>query len=149
VTDAIMTGLDQVRALAENAARSPMMQLLEVSTVSAELGGVVMSATPRATFNNQVGVMHGGYIATLLDNACGAAAHSVLDGAHYCLTLEIKVAYLRAIHADMGPLTIEGRVQKAGRQIINTEGVVRDAQGRELATATSTLIVQAIAEMPK
>lgn len=141
-----MSGLDQVRALTEKTVRSPMMQLLEVSAVSAEEGRVVMSATPREDFNNQVGVMHGGYIATLLDNACGAAAHSTLDGAHYCLTLEIKVAYLRPIHVSTGPLTIIGWVQKAGRQIINTEAVVRDAQGRDLATATSTLIVQEIPE---
>jgi len=141
-----MTGIDQVRALAEAKAQSPMMQLLGVSVVAAEKGGVTMAATPRDSFHNQVGVMHGGYIATLLDNACGAAAHSVLDGDHYCLTLEIKVAYLRPITVGTGPLTIVGRVQKAGRQVIVTEGVIRDGQGRDLATATSTLIVQAITE---
>jgi uncharacterized protein (TIGR00369 family) len=90
-----------------------------------------------------VGIAHGGYT-SLLDNACGAAAHSVQDGGHYCLTLGIKVAYLRAIHADSGTLEIVGRVQKAGRQVVVTEGVIRDAQGRDLATATSTLIVQPI-----
>lgn len=135
-----------MRTLTDKSVRSPMMRLLDVTAVSAEPGHVVMSATPRADFNNQAGIMHGGYIATLLDNACGAAAHSVLGDAQYCLTLEIKVAYLRAIHVDAGPLTIEGRVQKAGRQIVATEAVVRDAQGRDLATATSTLIVQNIPE---
>ena len=140
------TGVDQVLAMAEAKAQSPMMQLLGARVLGAEQGRVTMAATPSARFNNQVGVMHGGYIATLLDNACGAAAHSVLDGDHYCLTLEIKVAYLRAIRADIGPVTIVGWVQKAGRQIINTEAVIRDAQGRDLATATSTLIVQAITD---
>jgi uncharacterized protein (TIGR00369 family) len=139
-------GLDQVLAMAEAKAQSPMMQLLGARVVGAEKGRVIMAATPTVTFNNQVGVMHGGYIATLLDNACGSAAHSVLDGAHYCLTLEIKVAYLRAIHVETGELTVTGWVQKAGRQIINTEGVIRDAAGRDLATATSTLIVQDIPE---
>jgi hypothetical protein len=33
-----MSGLDQVRALTEKTVRSPMMQLLEVSAVSAEEG---------------------------------------------------------------------------------------------------------------
>ncbi|MDE1916539.1 MAG: PaaI family thioesterase [Sphingomonadales bacterium] len=141
-----MSGLDQVRALAEKTVRSPMMQLLDVGAVSAEPGHVVMAATPRPDFNNQVGIMHGGYIATLLDNACGAAAHSVLDGKHYCLTLEIKVAYLRPVRADAGPLTVVGRVQKAGRQVIMTEAVLRDGQERDLATATSTLIVQPITD---
>ncbi len=139
-----MSGVDQVLALKETMARSPMMRLLEVEVVSAQHGEVVLSATPDHRFDNQVGIAHGGYIASLLDNACGAAAHSVQDGRHYCLTLEIKVAYLRAIHADSGTLEIVGRVQKAGRQVVVTEGVIRDAQGRDLATATSTLIVQPI-----
>jgi uncharacterized protein (TIGR00369 family) len=139
-------GLEQVLAMAEAKTQSPMMKMLGASVVAAEQGSVTMAATPRADFKNQAGVMHGGYIATLLDNACGAAAHSVLDGDHYCLTLEIKVAYLRAIRVETGPLTVTGRVQKAGRQVIVTEGVLRDARGTDLATATSTLIVQPITE---
>jgi len=139
-----MSGVDQVLALKETMARSPMMRLLDVEVTSAQHGEVVMRATPDHRFDNQVGIAHGGYIATLLDNACGAAAHSVMDGQHFCLTLEIKVAYLRAIHANTGPIEIIGRVQKGGRQVVVTEGVIRDAQGRDLATATSTLIVQPI-----
>lgn len=139
-----MSGVDQVLALKETMARSPMMRMLEVEVISAKAGEVVLSATPDHRFDNQVGIAHGGYIASLLDNACGAAAHSVQDGSHYCLTLEIKVAYLRAISAESGRLDIIGRVQKAGRQVVVTEGVIRDAQGRDLATATSTLIVQPI-----
>jgi uncharacterized protein (TIGR00369 family) len=139
-----MSGVDQVLALKEKMARSPMMRLLEVEVASVKEGEVVLAATPDHRFDNQVGVSHGGYIASLLDNACGAAAHSVLDGKHFCLTLEIKVAYLRPITAQSGPLDIIGRVQKAGRQVVVTEGVIRDAQGRDLATATSTLIVQPI-----
>ncbi|WP_206239685.1 PaaI family thioesterase [Novosphingobium terrae] len=139
-----MSGVDQVLALKEVMSRSPMMRLLEVEVISAHPGEVVMRATPDHRFDNQVGIAHGGYIASLLDNACGAAAHSVLDGKHYCLTLEIKVAFLRAIDANSGPLDIIGRVQKGGRQVVVTEGVIRDARGTDLATATSTLIVQPI-----
>jgi acyl-coenzyme A thioesterase PaaI-like protein len=62
----------------------------------------------------------------------------------FTLTAELKTAYLRKIEPDVGPLTLVGWVQKPGRQLVFTEGAVRDANGRDLATATSTLIVQPV-----
>ncbi|PUB12681.1 uncharacterized protein (TIGR00369 family) [Novosphingobium sp. GV079] len=123
---------------------SPMTQLLGVSIILEEHGHVVLTATPQHRFKNGVNIMHGGYAASLLDHACGAAAQSVLDDQHYCLTLELKVSYLRKIEVETGPLNIIGRVQKPGRQIMFCEGVLQDADGHDLATATSTLMVRPI-----
>ena len=141
-----MTGLEQVQSLVGSTAMSPMIDLLEVEVVSASAGEVRMRAHPQHRFGNQLGMMHGGYVATLLDNACGSAAWSVLEVGQTCVTLEIKVTYLRAIPPHTGPLEIVGRVLRRGRQIAYTEAVVRDEQGRDLATATSTLIVQNLGE---
>ena len=55
--------------------------------------------------------------------------------------MEIKVSYLKAVRATSGLLTAVGTVVKAGSRVGFTEGVVTDASGAVVATATSTLLV--------
>ena len=59
-------------------------------------------------------------------------------------TLELKVAYHRAMTADTGPVRAEGFVVVSmGRRVAFTEARLTDAAGRLLASATSTLLVTA------
>ena len=62
---------------------------------------------------------------------------------HGYTSIEIKVSYLRPVHAGAGELTAHGWVMKAGRRVAFTEGVVSDAAGKVVATATSSLLVMA------
>jgi uncharacterized protein (TIGR00369 family) len=90
--------------------------------------------------NSSRGV-HGGYAATLLDSACGIATHTKLQPGQGFTTLELKVSYLRGMTAATGPVRAEGRVISIGRRVAFAEADIRDAQGRIMATATSTLLV--------
>ena len=56
-------------------------------------------------------------------------------------SLEIKVNYLRAVHASSGPLQALGTVVRAGRRVAVAEAEVRDASGVLVATASSTCLV--------
>ena len=96
---------------------------------------------PDESVYNPIGTVHGGYAATLLDSAVGCAVHSVLKAGQGYTTLELKVAYHRAMTKDTGPVRAEGRVIHAGRRAAFAEGQLTDAQGRLYATATSTLLV--------
>jgi uncharacterized protein (TIGR00369 family) len=127
---------------------APMSRLLGLRLVHVTTGEVTLQADPQAMFRNRQGVMHGGYIATLLDCACGFAGCTMVPDGSFSLTAELKVAYLRKIEMGSAPLTLVGRVQKAGRQLLFTEGAIRDAAGRDLATATSTLLVQSGGDRP-
>jgi acyl-coenzyme A thioesterase PaaI-like protein len=138
----MMSGVDQVLALKETMARSPMMRLLEVEVVSAQHGEVVLSATPDHRFDNQGDRAWRLYRQPARQCLRGRGAFGA-GRRHYCLTLRSRLPIF-APSMDSGTLEIVGRVQKAGRQVVVTEGVIRDAQGRDLATATSTLIVQPI-----
>ena len=51
------------------------------------------------------------------------------------------MSYLKAVRASSGVLTAVGTIVKAGSRVGFTEGVVTDADGAVLATATSTLLV--------
>ena len=85
--------------------------------------------------------MHGGYTAALLDSACGCAVHSRLAANQGYTTLELKVAYHKAITRDSGLLRAEGRVVTFGRRAAFAEATLTDANGRLCASATSTLLV--------
>jgi uncharacterized protein (TIGR00369 family) len=97
--------------------------------------------TPGAMHYNPLGVVHGGYAATLLDSACGCAVHASLTGEQAYTTLELKVAFHRAMTSGTGPVRAEGKVLSIGRRVAFAEGRIVDANGRLYATGTSTLLV--------
>ena len=49
--------------------------------------------------------------------------------------------YLRGVHATSGPLRAIGRVVKPGSRVAFAEGEVIDAAGKQVATASSSLLV--------
>ena len=49
--------------------------------------------------------------------------------------------YLKPVRLDGGPLSAIGTVVKSGARVGFTEGVVTDASGKVVATATSTLLI--------
>lgn len=112
------------------------MRLVDVSE-----GTVTFTCTPDESHYNPIGMVHGGLACTLLDSALGCAAHTLLPAGIGYTSTEIKVSYLRPIHADSAPLTCVGRVVKSGRRVSFTEGEITDAKGDVVATASSTLLI--------
>ncbi len=141
---AAMTGLEQLRAVfdpdrpdrAPGIGKTMGFQVLEI-----EEGRVVFGGTPDESVYNPIGTVHGGYAATLLDSAVGCAVHSCLKAGQGYTTLELKVAYHRAMTKDTGPVRAEGKAIQVGRRAAFAEGRIIDLQGRLYATATSTLLV--------
>lgn len=87
-------------------------------------------------FLNPAGVIQGGILAAMLDEAMGPVAAAVTGGAIFAMTLEMKVSYLRP--ARVGPIFGEGRIVQKGREILFLEGRLTDVDGRLLASATAT-----------
>lgn len=134
-------GLQELRAMMARGIRPPMMELMDIDLVEAEEGRVVFAATPGRSVYNPLGIAHGGFAATLLDSACGIAAHSATKTLRNCVTLELKVAYHRAMNEATGPVRAIGTVLSMGNTVAYTEGRLVDAQGRLCASATSTLML--------
>jgi uncharacterized protein (TIGR00369 family) len=104
-------------------------------------GEVVFRCTPDESAYNPIGTIHGGLVCTLLDSVTGCAVHSTLAAGIGYTSLELKVSYLRPVHAGQGDLLARGRVTKRGRRASFAEGEVTDAAGKTVATASSTLLV--------
>jgi len=135
------TGLQQLEAMLASGGRAAIGDTLGFRMTLAEEGRVVFEAVPGAHVYNPIGTVHGGYAATLLDSACGCAVHSKLSATQAYTTLELKVAYHRAMTKDTGLVRAEGRVISIGRRAAFAEATLKDADGRLYASATSTLLV--------
>jgi uncharacterized protein (TIGR00369 family) len=69
------------------------------------------------------------------------AVHSTLSlGGHFS-TLEIKVNYLRPLHANSGPVTCVGTAVHIGTTIGTAEGRVTTEAGKLVATGTTTCML--------
>lgn len=139
--DAGLDGHDQLAALMSANMHPPIGEALEFALVELERGRVVFEGSPTRKVFNPIGSVHGGYAATLLDSACGCAVHSSLPAGQGYTTLELKVAYHRALSDQSGPVRAEGKLVTLGRRVAFSEARLVDAQGRLCASATSTLLV--------
>ncbi len=136
-----LTGLEQLRAWRASGRRPGIGQTLDFEIVTIEDGLVVFEGTPGLAAYNPIGTVHGGYAATLLDSACGCAVHSKLAPDQLYTTLELKVAYHKAMSARTGKVFAEGKVVSIGRRAAFAEARLTDAQGKLYASATSSLLV--------
>lgn len=137
-----VAGIDYLKAMiAGELPPPPIAALMQFDLVEAEPGKVVFTCRPDPSMNNPNGGIHGGLVCTLLDSVAGLAVHSTLPAGKGYTSIEINVNYLKAVRLDTGPVTATGTVVKAGSRVGFTEGVVTDASGAIVATATSTLLV--------
>ena len=119
----------------------PIAQLMKFDLVEIAEGRAVFAGTPGKEVYNPIGSVHGGYAATLLDSACGCAVHSMLSPSQAYTTLELKIAYHRALTQESGLVRAEGKVLTFGKRVAFAEAKLVDPQGRLCASATSTLLV--------
>lgn len=138
-----MDGLSRVRALLAAGGKPPIGETLEFALVKVDLGRAVFEGVPGRHAYNPMGTIHGGYAATLLDSACGIATASRLAAGETFTTLELKVAYHKAMTDKTGPVRAEGVVISMGRRVAYAEAKLLDRDGKLLASATSTLLVLA------
>jgi len=97
-------------------------------------GSVVSLPIVASTFDGHPGNLHGGIIATLLDEAMSKALRAL---GRRTMTRKLEAEYLRPVNSGI-PLRIEGRVVRNERRkywaeaaILNTDGIVL-AQGKGL-----------------
>ena len=140
--DPALSGLESLRGMLDGTRpRPPVGSLIGMRVVGVEPGRVRMAITPAEYHYNPIGTVHGGVIATVLDTVVACAVVSTLPAGRSCVTLEIKVNYLRAVTQATGEVVGEGVAVHTGRQVGVAEGRITDAKGRLYATASTTLLV--------
>jgi uncharacterized protein (TIGR00369 family) len=115
---------------------------MRLRPVELEEGRVIFEGEPGEEHYNPIGVVHGGYAATLLDSALGCAVHTTLPAGVGYTSLGLEVKYLRPIERDTGRVLCEGKVIHRGRRQATAEARLTAADsGKLLATGTSTLMI--------
>jgi uncharacterized protein (TIGR00369 family) len=136
-----LSGLEQLRAFMASGQRPGIAASLDFDLIEVDEGRTVFAGIPGPHAFNPMGMIHGGYFATLLDSALGCAVHSRLTAQQAYTTLELKVAFHKALTAQSGLVRAEGRVISMGRRVAFVEGTLTDATGKLYATGSSTLLV--------
>ncbi len=135
------SGLEQLRALVAGGERPGIGATLDFHLVEIDDGRAVFEGTPGRHVYNPLGTVHGGYAAALLDSACGCAVHSRLRADQGFTTLELKVAYHKALTAETGVVRAVGTLLSFGRRAAFAEARLTDDAGKLYASATSTLLI--------
>jgi uncharacterized protein (TIGR00369 family) len=136
------TGIELLQAILDGATPPPPIgATLGFALVEVQPGLARFRMTPGEHLYNPMNAVHGGVACVLLDSAMGSAAMTTLDDRTGYTTVDVTVHLTRAIRADTGPITAEGRVLHRGGRVITTEGRLTDEQGRLLAHATGACLV--------
>ena len=142
---ATMTGMEYMRAVAE--ARMPPPQIavvMRMRPIEFGEGRAVFEGAPGEEHYNPIGVVHGGYAATLLDSALGCAVHTTLEAGVGYTSLGLEAKYVRPITRDTGRVLCEANVLYRGRRQATSEATLTAADsGKLLAHGSATCMILA------
>jgi acyl-coenzyme A thioesterase 13 len=103
--------------------------------------GIKVAFTVRNDMTNPAKILHGGIIATMLDDVMGITVmlkHSE-DFSHFYSTVNLHVDYLASAREGMRVIA-SSNITKAGHKIANVEGWLHDSNDKLLAHATCNML---------
>jgi uncharacterized protein (TIGR00369 family) len=138
-----LPGIDFMRKLVSGELPPPPIAvLLRMRPVEVEPGRAVFEGWPGEEHYNPIGVVHGGYAATLLDSALGSAVHTTLEAGVAYSTLSLEVKMVRPITAGIESVRAEAEVLYRGRRQATAQAQIVDAAtGKLLAHGSATCMI--------
>ena len=121
---------------------NPLFNFLgaRLTTIEKGLAKIELPISPCLT--QGAGVLAGGILATMADEAMAHAVISMLEPQANTVTTEMNIRFLRSTDPAKGGLLIAtARVVKPGRHVMTTEAEIHDDQGRLLAIAGGSFFV--------
>ena len=110
-----MSGLDYLRGLLRGDHPSaPIAATLGFAPVEVAEGRAVFEGTPERFAYNPIGVVHGGWVATLLDSAMGCAVHTTLAAGKAYTTVDLSVSMVHGLTERTGRVRAEGKALHVG-----------------------------------
>ncbi|KXO85642.1 phenylacetic acid degradation protein [Acinetobacter venetianus] len=136
-----MTGLEIMQAFAQGLVPEPgIAKTMPMKPLEVEHGRIVFTAIADERHTNPLGGVHGGFAATVLDSVTGCATHTVLAAGEGYGTTDLNVKMCRPLPFNK-QLIAEGKVINAGRNLVISEGYIRDEEGKLYAHATATNMI--------
>ncbi|XID74536.1 PaaI family thioesterase [Alkanindiges sp. WGS2144] len=136
-----MTGLEIMQAFGAGLFPEPgIAKTMPMKPIEASQGRVVVSAIADERHTNPLGGVHGGFAATVLDSVTGCAAHTMLAAGEGYGTTDLNIKICRPIPFNK-KLIAEGKVINTSRNLVISEGYLRDEEGKLYAHATATNMI--------
>jgi uncharacterized protein (TIGR00369 family) len=137
-----LTGLQMFHAmLAGEIPPPPFARTLSFALVEVEAGKVTFQGRPKFEHYNPMGIVHGGWMATLLDSALGCAVHSRLPAGKAYTTLELKVNFVKALSDRARLVRAIGEIIHFGGRIATADARLVGADGTLYAHASTTCLI--------
>lgn len=116
----------------------PLMDWLKAQVIAVEEGKIEIQFTVEKYMLNPIGILHGGIMATMLDEVMGAACFTLGRPVGYA-TINMNLDYLNP--AKVGEKVIaKGTIVRAGKTVVHAEAILVNEDEKVLAKATSNLI---------
>src|SRR5262249_36173032 len=143
-----LSGLDFLRRMiAGEVPHPPLVALLGIRVVEVTPGRAVLAAEPAPAYYNGLGTIHGGFTATLLDTALGAAVNPMMPAGRAFTTVDLKVTLLRPILRHVGEVRCVAESIHVGGRVATSEGRIVDGSGKLYAHGTATHMVVEVSPM--
>jgi uncharacterized protein (TIGR00369 family) len=115
---------------------------MNIRPAEVEPGRAVFEGEPGEEHYNPIGVVHGGYAATILDSALGCAVHTTLALGEAYTTLSLEVKMVRPVTAETELVRAEAEVLYRGRRQATAQAKLTDAHtGKLLAHGSATCMI--------
>lgn len=115
-----------------NFAAVPFNQLLDIRLEHADRESARVTAQARPEFKQEQGVIHGGLLTILADNAAVYLTLPHLAEEERMTSVEFKINFLEAGRVGGGPVIATARIIRAGKRIVVCEATVTQ-DDRQLA----------------
>lgn len=119
----------------------PIASLFGTELISVGDGEAVFRCTPDESAYNTIGLVHGGFLCTLLDTAAGCAVHSRLPPGVGFASIEIKVSFIKPLRAGVDEIECRGRALRVGNRVAFAEAHAFGSDGELVGHATTSLAV--------
>lgn len=114
-------------------------ELIGAKVIKAQNGEATVELVIEPKHLQAYGILHGGVLATLIDNGIGAAVHSLLTDEQASATVDLNIKFLKGI--STGVLRAEGKVFKKGRTMMFAECSILDDQEQLIAWGSGTFAI--------
>lgn len=136
-----LNGLDYLTAIKNGEiASSAMSDIIPMQLTVVREKYIEYQVRPDERHFNLQGGIHGGFCATVLDSATGAAVHTTIDAGVSFSTIDLNVKMLKAMKSGESYTAI-GEVIRTGRNVLTSEGRIIDQNGQIYAFGSATLLV--------
>lgn len=137
-----MTGLEYFQAMQRgDLPPPPITKVMSMSMLEIEVGRVVFAATPGEEMCNPNGVIHGGWICTMLDSAMTCTVQSALPQGTLVTTMDLQTRFIRPVLVTTGELRAEGELIHMGKRVAMATGRLVGADGKLYAHATTSCML--------